>query len=60
MPIILLGDWLMKVRSAVSFMALGAGSVLAYQQVKNGNFDKMMKKFKKEKKRVIKEMEDMD
>ena len=36
----------MKVRSAVSFMALGAGSVLAYQQVKNGNFDKMMKKFK--------------
>ena len=43
-----MGDWLMKVRSAISFMALGAGSVLAYQQVKNGNFDKMMKKFKKE------------
>ena len=55
-----MGDWLMKVRSAISFMALGAGSVLAYQQVKNGNFDKMMKKFKKEKKRVIKEMGDMD
>ena len=55
-----MSDWLIKVRIAVAFMALGDGSVLAYQKVKNGNFDKMMKKFKKEKKRVIKEIEDMD
>ena len=55
-----MGDWLMKVRRDVSFMALGAGSVLTYQQVKNGNFERIMKKFKKEKKRVIKEIEDMD
>ena len=50
----------MDIKKSMAFVAMGVGGTLLYQQVKNGNFDKMMKKFKKEKKRVIKEIEDMD
>lgn len=47
----------MKIKSSVGLIAMGVGGTIMYQQIKNGNAQKMLKKITK--KDMMKNLEDM-
>lgn len=49
----------MKVKSGVALVAAGVGSAVLYQNIKNGNIQRMMRKMKKIDINSIKDLEDM-
>lgn len=49
----------MKIKSSMALIMAGVGGTLLYQQVKNGNVQKMMKKMMKAEKKAIDNLEDM-
>lgn len=49
----------MKAKTSITMLALGAGSVLMYQNIKNGNLQKMVRKMNKKKSEVIDNLEEM-
>lgn len=49
----------MKMKNSLYLIGLGVGGTLLYQQVKNGNFRKMIRNMNKKKTKMIEELEDM-
>lgn len=49
----------MKLKSSIALLGMGAGSVLLYQNIKNGNIKKMVSKMDKAKKKAISDLEEM-
>lgn len=49
----------MKMKNSLYLIGLGVGGTLLYQQVKNGNFRKMIRSMNKKKTKMIEELEDM-
>lgn len=49
----------MKIKSTVGLIAMGVGGTLMYQQIKNGNAKKMLKKLTKKDIDMMKDLEDM-
>ena len=53
------GGYNMKMKSSIALIIAGVGGTLLYQQVKNGNVSKMMKKMMNAEKKAIDNLEDM-
>lgn len=49
----------MKTKTAMCLIGLGIGGTILYQQVKNGNFRKMVRKMNRAKTRMLENIEDM-
>ncbi len=49
----------MRMKSNLALIAMGVGGTLLYQNIKNGNMKKMMRKMKSETKKTIEDLEDM-
>ena len=49
----------MKMKSSIALIMVGVGGTLLYQQIKNGNVSKMMKKMMNAEKKAIDNLEDM-
>ena len=49
----------MKIKSSIGLVALGVGGTLMYQQIKNGNAKKMLKKITKKDIDMMENLEDM-
>jgi len=49
----------MKMKNSLYLIGLGVGGTLLYQQVKSGNFRKMIRSMNKKKTKMIEELEDM-
>ena len=49
----------MKMKNSLYLIGLGIGGTLLYQQVKSGNFRKMIRNMNRKKTKMIEELEDM-
>ena len=49
----------MKMKNSLYLIGLGVGGTLLYQQVKSGNFRKMIRSMNKKKTKMIEQLEDM-
>lgn len=49
----------LKLRNSIYMLGLGIGGTLLYQQIKNGNFRKMVREMNRAKTKIIEDMEDM-
>lgn len=49
----------MKVKNSLYMIGLGVGGVLLYQQIKNGNFRKMIRNMNSTKTKMIEDLENM-
>lgn len=49
----------MKTKTAMCLIGLGIGGTILYQQVKNGNLRKMVRKMNRAKTRMLENIEDM-
>ena len=50
---------ILKLKNALCMVGLGIGGTLLYQQIKNGNFRKMVREMNRTKTKMIEDMEDM-
>lgn len=49
----------MKLKSSACLVAMGVGGTLMYQQIRNGNMKKLLKKIAKKDIKMMKDLEDM-
>ena len=49
----------MKIRNSFLMIGLGIGGTLLYQQIKNGNFRKMVREMNRSKTKMLEDLEDM-
>ena len=49
----------MKMRTSLYLIGLGVGGTILYQQIKNGNFRKMVREMNRAKTKMLEDMEDM-
>ena len=49
----------MKMNKPITYMAMGAMGVVMYQQIKKGNVQKFVRKFKNKELKMLDNMEDM-
>lgn len=49
----------MKIKSTIGLIAMGVGGTLMYQQIKNGNAKRMLKKLTRKDIEMMKDLEDM-
>ena len=49
----------MRMNKPITYMAMGAMSVVMYQQIKNGNMQKFVRKFKNKELKMLDDMKDM-
>lgn len=58
MLIITLGDK-MKMKNSLCLIGLGVGATLLYQEIKSGNFRKMIRQMNRTKTKMLEDLEDM-
>lgn len=49
----------MKIKNSLYMLGLGIGGTLLYQQIKNGNFRKMIREMNRSKTKMIEDLEDI-
>ena len=49
----------MNMKSSLCLIGLGIGGTILYQQIKNGNFRKLVREMNRTKTKMIEDMEDM-
>lgn len=49
----------MKIKNSLYLFGLGVASTLLYQQIKNGNFRKMVRNMNRTKTKMLEDLEDM-
>ena len=49
----------MKMKSSICLIGLGVGGTILYQQIRNGNIKKAVKKMNKSKTKMLEDLEDM-
>ena len=49
----------MKMKNSLYMVGLGIGATLLYQQIKNGNFRKMIREMNRSKTKMLEDLEDM-
>ena len=49
----------MKIRNSIYMIGLGIGGTLLYQQIKSGNFRKMIREMNRSKTKMLEDLEDM-
>lgn len=49
----------MKIKSSLCLIGLGIGGTLLYQEIKSGNFRKMIRQMNRAKTKMIEDIEDM-
>ena len=49
----------LKIKNSIYMIGLGIGGTLLYQQIKNGNFRKMIREMNRTKTKMIEDLEDM-
>ena len=50
---------ILKLRNSIYMIGIGIGGTLLYQQIKNGNFRKMIREMNRTKTKMIEDLEDM-
>ncbi len=54
-----MGDKNMNLKNSICLIGLGVGGTLLYQEVKSGNFRKMIRKMNRAKTKALEDLEDM-
>ena len=49
----------MKMKNSLYMIGLGVGATLLYQQIKNGNFRKLVRQMNRSKTKMIEDLEDL-
>jgi len=49
----------MKLKSSMYLIGIGVGGTLLYQQIKNGNFRKMIRQMNRQKTKMIEDLEEL-
>ena len=49
----------LKLKNSIYMIGLGIGGTLLYQQIKNGNFRKMVREMNRSKTKMLEDLEDM-
>lgn len=49
----------LKLKNSIFMVGLGVGGTLLYQQIKNGNFRKMVREMNRSKTKMLEDLEDM-
>lgn len=49
----------MKIRNSIYMIGLGIGGTLLYQQIKSGNFRRMIREMNRSKTKMLEDLEDM-
>ena len=50
---------ILKLKNSFYMIMLGIGGTLLYQQIKNGNFRKMVREMNRTKTKIVEDLEDM-